>query len=260
MCRSEKKLFSLDACHSFVILSDVEARNDEHRNNPAQDLARRLTTPLVSTSTPARGPVLVNLMPRQPIRAIETRYKGHRFRSRTEARWAVFMDCLGVEWEYEREGYELPHGKYLPDFWLPVQESFFEVKGEGITDRESRLAWDLCEASQRDVFVVCGPPNASRHPQADAFISVVLDDSEGQPTTVLSGGYRWATCVYCGFVMIVRDEVSWPRFWWDRGSLERRCCFDCGKWSFDSVRIYDAYRAASSSRFEFGESGLTAKH
>ena len=51
------------------------------------------------------------------IKPIETVYKGCRFRSRLEARWAVFFDALGVEWEYEPEGFELPSGRrYLPDF------------------------------------------------------------------------------------------------------------------------------------------------
>ena len=51
------------------------------------------------------------------INAIETFYKGYRFRSRLEARWAVFFDALGVEYEYEPQGFVLPSGKhYLPDF------------------------------------------------------------------------------------------------------------------------------------------------
>lgn len=51
------------------------------------------------------------------IKPIETIYNGYRFRSRLEARWAVFLDTLGVEYEYEPEGFELPNGKrYLPDF------------------------------------------------------------------------------------------------------------------------------------------------
>ena len=33
------------------------------------------------------------------FKAIETKYKGFRFRSRLEARWAVFFDALGIEWE-----------------------------------------------------------------------------------------------------------------------------------------------------------------
>jgi hypothetical protein len=62
------------------------------------------------------------------IKAIETRYKGYRFRSRLEARWAVFLDAMKVEWEYEKEGFELPSGLYLPDFWLPDHHCHLEIR------------------------------------------------------------------------------------------------------------------------------------
>ena len=53
------------------------------------------------------------------MKPIETVYKGFKFRSRLEARWAVFFDACGVRWEYEPEGYILPNGQYyLPDFLL----------------------------------------------------------------------------------------------------------------------------------------------
>ena len=65
-----------------------------------------------------------------PLRAIETSYAGCRFRSRLEARWAVFFDALGITWQYEPQGYDIPRaGWYLPDFWLPAQELWIEVKG-----------------------------------------------------------------------------------------------------------------------------------
>lgn len=76
------------------------------------------------------------------LRAIETEYKGYRFRSRLEARWAVFFDACGVKWEYEPEGYILPNGMYyLPDFLLhdvtfnhadysEGNDLFVEVKGK----------------------------------------------------------------------------------------------------------------------------------
>lgn len=51
------------------------------------------------------------------IKPIETLYRGHYFRSKTEARFAVFLDCLGVKWDYEPQGFDLGNGlKYLPDF------------------------------------------------------------------------------------------------------------------------------------------------
>ncbi len=74
------------------------------------------------------------------IKAIETEYKGYRFRSRLEARWAVFFDVRGMAWEYEKQGYELKGIDgvthfYLPDFYLPGL-GFFEVKGEAPTKTE----------------------------------------------------------------------------------------------------------------------------
>ena len=41
------------------------------------------------------------------IKAIETEYDGHRFRSRLEARWAVFFNAVGLTYEYEIEGFEM---------------------------------------------------------------------------------------------------------------------------------------------------------
>lgn len=63
------------------------------------------------------------------IKPIETEYNGYRFRSRLEARWAVFFDNAGIEYEYETEGYELQNGnRYLPDFYLPSFDLHVEVK------------------------------------------------------------------------------------------------------------------------------------
>jgi len=41
------------------------------------------------------------------IKTIQTAYKGYKFRSRLEARWAVFFDAFPLKWEYEPEGYDL---------------------------------------------------------------------------------------------------------------------------------------------------------
>lgn len=64
------------------------------------------------------------------IKAIETVYNGYRFRSRLEARWAVFFDAANIEYQYEPEGFigwcDKP---YLPDFYLPQFKVYVEVKG-----------------------------------------------------------------------------------------------------------------------------------
>ena len=71
------------------------------------------------------------------MKPIETEYKGYRFRSRLEARWAIFFDACGVDWEYEPEGYDLGDGLYyLPDFLLHGVDGrdggdlYVEVKGQ----------------------------------------------------------------------------------------------------------------------------------
>jgi hypothetical protein len=72
------------------------------------------------------------------IKAIETAYNGYRFRSRLEARWAVFFDTLGVRYEYEKQGFDLGEaGYYLPDFWLPEEKFWVEIKPPPIPERKT---------------------------------------------------------------------------------------------------------------------------
>ena len=104
------------------------------------------------------------------IRAIETKYNGYRFRSRLEARWAVFFDSLRIEYEYEKEGYELPSGRYLPDFWLPYHPQTYqgthypgsgewiEIKGCAPTERETQLAAELAKHTLHSVNLIVGSP------------------------------------------------------------------------------------------------------
>lgn len=63
------------------------------------------------------------------MKAIPTEYDGIKFRSRLEARYAMFFDEHRIGWEYEVEGIDLSGRWYLPDFWLPDSRTFLEVKG-----------------------------------------------------------------------------------------------------------------------------------
>lgn len=69
------------------------------------------------------------------LKAIDTLYKGYRFRSRLEARWAVFFDRCDMKYVYEHEGFQLPSGPYLPDFNFPTINSFLEVKPSSMLPR-----------------------------------------------------------------------------------------------------------------------------
>lgn len=103
------------------------------------------------------------------IKPIETVYNGYRFRSRLEARWAVFFDTLGIAYEYEKEGYDLGEaGWYLPDFWLPKLKWWIEIKPqdaiEGVWEKPHSLAW----SGQQNVAVLCGVPGCT-HETSNGF-------------------------------------------------------------------------------------------
>ena len=98
------------------------------------------------------------------IKAIQTRYAGCRFRSRTEARWAVVFDHLRLRWEYEPDGYRLPSGAYLTDFWLPDLAEWVEIKP--VVHRTVDPRWqELVDASAFDLRVLYGQPGPDHEQQ-----------------------------------------------------------------------------------------------
>lgn len=59
----------------------------------------------------------------------ETHYNGYKFRSSLIARWTVFFDSYGIEYEYVLDEIVLGNEKsYLPDFYIPSLELYVEVK------------------------------------------------------------------------------------------------------------------------------------
>jgi hypothetical protein len=97
------------------------------------------------------------------IKAIETRYAGCRFRSRLEARWAVFFDHLGIAWEYEPQGYVVNGVPYLPDFLIhPDTDMAFwlEIKAVFPSADELAKARGLAEGTGVPAYVYWGRPEA----------------------------------------------------------------------------------------------------
>jgi hypothetical protein len=72
------------------------------------------------------------------MKAIQTRYGGHHFRSRLEARWAVFFDSMEFDWDYEPEGFVLSSGAhYLPDFRVVSPQGhlhWYEIKPRHVVE------------------------------------------------------------------------------------------------------------------------------
>lgn len=182
------------------------------------------------------------------IKAIETRYKGYRFRSRLEARWAVYLDALNESWEYEKEGYSLASGCYLPDFWLSRMGVWLEVKPEEPTDHERQKCQELAFFTGDAVVIVKGLPG-ERHLSVFCF-----DETDGS-----AGDQWWDKCQLNidvhGQVCIDSGNDRSSRTFLMSGSYTS---FDVMKLSsecFGSCRFDIAANRAKAARFEHGESG-----
>ncbi|HEY0711638.1 MAG TPA: hypothetical protein VGF45_03130 [Polyangia bacterium] len=190
--------------------------------------------------------------------AIETHYAGCQFRSRTEARWAVFFDNLGLAWEHEPQGYKISKtGQiYLPDFYLPQLGLFVEVKPAmaDVADPEGVRRWEdfagmvATEWDHSKSAMFCGgPPNPAEvdemgPPRARTWYEAGI---------VIIGDYHYAWCVCpAGIHFDIQSEA--------RGG---RILCGCPRITDDRYttgnhpRILAAYRSARSARFEHGEHG-----
>lgn len=172
-----------------------------------------------------------------PIKAIETEYAGCRFRSRLEARWAVFLDHLNIGWRYEPEGFEFDGERYLPDFFLPGSATFLEVKG----------AQDALDADRERLH------RFSRHLPLSQKIVVLGEVPDARPDRCPMHGAFWNG--YTGVAIVVTHDVDDYAFaFMPAGNpvqADSPNLGGLGSWP----EITGAYIAARRARFEFGESG-----
>lgn len=179
------------------------------------------------------------------ISAIPTYYAGYHFRSRLEARWAVFFDHMGIPWLYEPEGFTLAGKGYLPDFYLPECGTWCEVKGSlqgldlGFLGLAAKHLPLLSEPTgeQGPRLLLLGP------------IPVPMD----------SGDYGWLSLgdepARWGFGTYAKNQ----RPWWLHGAEDQPVAtvltptIDPHEW--DDAQA--GYAAARSARFEHGQSGAS---
>jgi hypothetical protein len=197
-------------------------------------------------------------------RPIPTRYAGCHFRSRLEARWAVFFNHLGVEWRYEPEGFDLDGQWYLPDFYLPSIDTWYEVKGQEPAPGEVAAAWKLEQATGQRVVVAWG------NIPHDADCNGRDHQSEHGRRNIETSGdfdYAWCICPWCPAAGIEFDARSARIHGWKHHGLTEQQAWEAIKdkpnhhriddkcYSGDHPRILAAYEAARSARFEHGQSG-----
>lgn len=188
------------------------------------------------------------------MKAIETNYKGFRFRSRLEARWAVLFDAMGIKYLYEPEGYALSDGTcYLPDFFLPGANQFFEVKGILSHEDESKLRMFVKEQKRSIAigyddftFSACGifPDGNIIEKKRD---SVLMKCHKCGKYFFAGVSGSWE-CHGCGYY----DGDS-TALWICTGDLDIESVYCAEK--YEQTKFKKAVEKAKQARFEHGERG-----
>lgn len=94
------------------------------------------------------------------FKPIPTEFKGIVYRSKLEARWAVYLDYLGIKFLYEPEGFEMSDGlRYLPDFYFNDFNLYGEVKPDApISEYDMRKMKEF--GTQKELFLMYGLPES----------------------------------------------------------------------------------------------------
>lgn len=102
-----------------------------------------------------------NLKREYQYSATPTQYAGTVYRSKLEARWALFFDLVGIKFNYEPKHIEFTSSidgektGYLPDFWMPDLNggSYVEIKPDAPAPNEIEKAVKLCRQTGRPVYI-----------------------------------------------------------------------------------------------------------
>ena len=195
------------------------------------------------------------------VKAIETEYNGYRFRSRLEARWAVFFDEIGIEYQYEPEGFDLGNGiYYLPDFYIPEADAWIEIKGKYPTKTELEKMHLFCKqacANGTKFRILYGQiPQAPRY-----YLPVPKNEWVGR--CFKTDNYQIERC---GIPCLSYVDTNYK----DTGLPGKLICFfpevdESGgfvrmMWRYEKLfdnsnRFDNALKKARSARFEHGEKG-----
>ena len=189
----------------------------------------------------------------ETVKAIETFYKGYHFRSRLEARWAVFFDTLGIPWRYEDEGFEKEaHGetvRYLPDFFIPYRWGgggfYVEVKGD-----TNALNFMDSYGEDKGLILLSEIPEPSN---SKAYFHPILQHYKGLVKS-------YGSFTPHGFAVVWQSELASllaidPIHGLDSSGED---------WDIDTHQVHtyrhhptvvNAYAAARSARFEHGQRG-----
>lgn len=204
---------------------------------------------------------------------ILTAWRGYRFRSRLEAKWAVFFEALELGWEYEPEGFELSDGsRYLPDFKVrypgsrtdEIHFNWFEVKPDllSISERDwQRMAlWE--EETEQELMLLDGTPDLQMYfklsdlTRTESFPSEKYEQLQGKEYIHQR---EWGAEIYKRHLPVreeLADGLRRKRCGWALWSSKGRLWWDEHGTFFPDLApepLAWAVNAARAARFEFAD-------
>ena len=175
----------------------------------------------------------------QNIKSKETYYDGYRFRSRLEARWAVFFNNIGLEYEYEMEGFDMEECSYLPDFYIPSIDRWFEIKGQPLTVSEVQKCEQFCRRKDNENIkfsILIGAPKP-----------LMLEEEDFSILGIREYTWQWPSQMYPSDTLLLAQGLTREEYY---------SRFLPAIWKVNGVDdklLIRAIREARSARFEFGE-------
>lgn len=138
------------------------------------------------------------------MKAIPTKYDGVQFRSRLEAKWAVFFDLLGWKWQYE----PVDFNGWIPDFAIYGEHiTYVEVKPVVFFPKE--IADEIDRSGCTDEVLIIGQTpmlSTSHYNWGSKVVAIGAVDYEE--------GFGWIREKCANWIDDVVDEPDDP-WWWD---------------------------------------------
>jgi hypothetical protein len=170
------------------------------------------------------------------IEPVDTFYRTIRFRSRLEARWAVFLDDMEIDFAYELDPVKLGTRFYLPDFYLPHLDIFAEVKPTICDSADLDRIYAFAKTGMRGgILLLSGSPTFTPYP---FYYNSIVDST---PELIITNALL---------------DVFYKRRWY---STEHRLYLDCRYEDFRcedqfTERYVEAVEYANGARFDRGQS------
>jgi hypothetical protein len=147
------------------------------------------------------------------IKAIETEYKGYKFRSRLEAKWAAFFDYLEWKWEYE----PIEFDGWIPDFVIYGKEPIY-VEVKPVIEFPQTVFEKIVKSGCNDEFLIVGQTfpisMSSNYLPCIGWLAEKFPRTEPTPNPIHLKQGLLCSCDNCW-----QDTFS---YWWDKAIV--------GKW------------------------------